>query len=309
MQAMNVVVQGLKTLRLKASRFGIVAPLAAALSLGCSSLASSSDSEASLSSQWACLRTGPDPLPPLTGAPPTLVVYAVPVWDFTHTLSPVPGLQVQACLVGDSDCATPAGQVVGPTTMQVPTGIGSSTVMAPVYAIITQYRADIYLRLTAPNYLQEEYYLGGPLLGPRDGATYMGMPLVVGLPVAPITARDADNLASQISQTRVPTAAILAVRTLDCQDKPAAGVTLTLSAPSVAFSFLTGQALSTDPVLPTDSRAIAGFANIALTTPFVNVVVEGVAPGGTPYGKVNVTVRSGQLTLVDIRPDVGLFGL
>jgi hypothetical protein len=41
---------------------------------------------------------------------------------------------------------------------------------------------------------------------------------------------------------------------------------------------------------------------------FSNVTVEGTAPNGVSYGKVNITVRAGQLTQGNIRPSIGLFG-
>ena len=304
---------------------GVIVASLAALSCACTSLASGSDTAEPLDSVvsdplWSCLGQTPKPLPSMLqdgGAAPDYAVYAVPIFDFTVPLAQIPGLVVQACLIGDPDCTTPAGTVFGPTPTKIPAGSGGSLVTAPVYTVGMQYGTNGYLRMNAPGYLQTEYYLGGPLVGGRDGAMTDGAPVVKGLlplvkgqPLTPIKELDADNLATAISVTRIASDAILAVRTIDCNGNLAKGVTLSLNLPDhgLPFTYLSGQVLSTDQSLVTDVQGIAGFANVPLSTAFVNVSVEGIAPDGTHYGKINVTIRKGTFTGTEVRPDTGLYG-
>jgi hypothetical protein len=278
---------------------------------GCTSLASGADTEEQLvppDPQWACLDGAPSSLPLLDPVPKN-IAFALPISDYRIVPPvPVPGLTVQACQIQDYDCATSVGLVLSPMDSEVM--LYGTTYSVPVYPIVMPYAIDAFIRITAPNYLQTEYYLGGPLLGARTDLIQDGTHVVVSLPVTPILAADADNLAQAVHITRKPNDAIVAMRTLDCMDQPAAGVTLSLSVDGTPFTFLTGQP-SFAANLPTDATGLAGFANIAVPSgdnSFTNVTVEGTAPNGKPYGRVNITVRAGQLTQGDIRPDIGLFG-
>jgi len=294
--------------RLKERVFGAVT-VGAALSCGCTSLASGSDTAQELvpaDPHWACLTKTPEPFP-LVAPVPKNVTFALPISDYRILPPvPVPNLIVKACQIQDYDCNQAVGLVLSP--MNSPVQLYGTTYQVPVYPIVMPYAVDSFIRITAPNYLQTEYYLGGPLLGARDNTMMNGLPLVVALPVTPILAVDADNLAKAVQITRNPNAAIIAMRTLDCLDQPAAGVTLSLSVKGVPFTFLTGQPTFSSE--PTNGTGLAGFANIEVSNDsFINVTVEGTAPNGVTYGKVNVTIRGGQLTQGNIRPDIGLFGL
>jgi hypothetical protein len=290
-------------------RIVVVTAVGSLASSGCTSLASGNDMALELAPEdprWACLAKPAEALP-LADPVPKNVAYALPISDY-RTLPPVavPNLTVKACQIQDYQCDKAVGLVLSP--MNYPVQLYGTTYQVPVYPIVMPYAVDSFIRITAPDYLQTEYYLGGPLLGARDNAMMSGLPLVVALPVTPILAADADNLANAVQITREPGAAIIAMRTLDCMDQPAAGVTLSLSVKGVPFTFLTGQ--PTFSALPTNNTGLAGFANIQVPKDsFINVTVEGTAPNGTPYGKVNLTIRGGQLTQGNIRPDIGLFGL
>jgi hypothetical protein len=276
---------------------------------GCTPLDSGSDTaEAPLTAdpKWACLGQ-PGVALPIPDPVPKNIAFALPISDYrVMPPIPVPNLTVTACQIQDYACNDPAGLVLSP--MNYPVVLYGNTYQVPVYPIVMPYGIDAFIRITAPNYLQTEYYLGGPLLGSRDNMMMNGLPVVVALPVTPILASDADNLALTIHTKREPGDAIVAMRTLDCNDESTDGVTLSLSVDGVPFTFLTGQpSFAAD--LPTDASGLAGFANIAVPAgSFSNVTVEGTAPNGMTYGKINVTIRPGQLTQANIRPDTGLFG-
>jgi hypothetical protein len=282
---------------------------AAAILCGCTSLASGSDTEeavVALDPKWSCLGKPGEALP-IPNPVPKNIAFALPISDYRIMPPvPVPNLTVTACQIQDYECSMPAGLVLSP--MNYPVVLYGKTYQVPVYPVVMPYAIDAFIRLTAPGYLQTEYYLGGPLLGSRDNMMMNGVPVVVALPVTPILASDADDLALAVQHEREPGDAIVAMRTLDCNDEPTDGVTLSLSVDGVPFTFLTGQP-SFGANQATDSGGLAGFANIAVPAgSFSNVTVEGMAPNGMTYGKINVTIRPGQLTQADIRPDTGLFG-
>jgi hypothetical protein len=283
--------------------------LGTAFFCGCTSLASGTDTAEQLvqpDPAWACLGQPAQGLP-IPDPVPKNVAFALPIYDY-RILPPaaLPNVKVQACQIQDYDCTQSVGLVLSP--MNYPVVVYGTTYQVPVYPIVMPYGVDAYIRITAPGYLQAEYYLGGPLLGGRVSMMMDGVPVVVALPVTPILATDADNLAQAVHTKREPGDAIVATRTLDCMDQPAAGVTLSLSVDGTPFTFLTGQP-SFAAGLPTDAAGLAGFANIAVPSgAFSNVTVEGTAPNGMTYGKINVTIRGGQTTQADIRPDTGLFG-
>ena len=290
-------------------RFGVFTVAAAGAAMaGCTSLASGADTAQELvpdDPHWGCL-TKPIAPPPLLDPVPSNLVYALPIFDF-RILPPavIPQLTVRACQIQDYPCSKAVGLVLSP--VDTPAQVYGTAFQTPVYPIVMPYAVDAYIRITAPDYLPLEYYLGGPLLGARSNLVMNNLTVVPGLQVTPITAIDADNLASGVQTTRNPDAAIIAMRTLDCTDQPAEGVTLSLSVKAVPFTFLTG--LPTLSALPTTERALAGFANIEVPKgSFINVTVEGTAPNGIAYGKINLTVRGGQVTQGDIRPDVSQFG-
>jgi hypothetical protein len=289
----------------------LVAAVAAFL-CGCTSLASGTDTAEPLVApdpKWACLDSAPEALTLLDPVPKN-IAFALPISDYRILPPvPVPNLTVQACQIQDFGCTKSVGLVL--SAMNSPVMLYGTTYQVPVYPIVMPYAIDSFIRITAPDYLQTEYYLGGPLLGGRTDLIMQGTHVVVALPVTPILATDADNLAQAVHIVREPGDGIVAMRTLDCMDQPAAGVTLTLSVDGTPFTFLTGQP-SFAANLPTDATGLAGFANIAVPPgkdAFTNVIVEGTAPNGKSYGKVNITVRADQLTQGNIRPDIGLFGL
>ncbi|HYO97351.1 MAG TPA: hypothetical protein VER33_22725 [Polyangiaceae bacterium] len=290
---------------------------------GCTSLEDGTDTAtAPLNPQWDCLKSEPERVAAID-PPPANIAYAVPIVDFTkRPPTEIPALEVDFCQLESNAC----NRVMGKPNM-VEAVFGGAKVTVPLYVIGTRYGIHAYMRLSAPGYLPMEYYLGGELFGPPPSqamsgvdvsgisAALGGLPVVMGLPVAPISVEAADALAEKIGKPRDPNAAIVAVRTLDCQNQYAAGVRLKLSVPGseqtgVPFSYLTGQPrLAANAA--TDSRGIAGFANVEIPTGVdsTNVIVTGIAPNGMEYGAINVTIRRGAVTLASIRHGTGVYGL
>jgi hypothetical protein len=286
--------------------------------LGCSGFKEGVDTNASVNPnpKWDCLSKPPPTLPKLMSTP-QVVVYNVPIFDFANPPSTIPNLSIAACSISDVNCPTTSEVELAPVSGPMPfqTTFGGLPVTVPVYTLLMPYGIDAYLRLRAPGYLQFEYPLGGALIS-QDGVLTnvpgVGMAAVVVAPIlTPVKQTDADRFANQIGITRDPGAALIAVRAVDCQGQPAAGVTLTLAqAGGLAFSYLSNQPLSTNPPSPTDQNGIAGFANIKLGDGLqnFNVTVEATDPNGTKYGKMVLDVRPNQLTSGEIRPFPGLAG-
>jgi hypothetical protein len=250
------------------------------------------------------------------------VAYVVPIFDLAHPPNPVPDLKVEACQVSDADCTAPLS---GVSYSEVDVMVAGSPLPVPTYIIIFPYTPMIswYLRLTTPQptdaakypaYLPFEYYFEGPLIHPDGDPLPNGIPAIHGQPITMLSAADADLFAADIKVTRDKTAAIIALRTIDCAGGLAPGVRLTLD-PDVGlpFTFLSSLALSTSPPAPTDKTGIAGFANIPLPLPKTSslsptVTVEGADPAGDPFGQIATRIRPGQITGGEIRPYSNLSG-
>lgn len=269
--------------------------------LGCSSLDPASDTWSSLhvepptqhpdagldagSSQWSCLDDSPPPIPnpPLAG-----VAYVVPIVDFS-SLMPVPMLKVQVCQITDYNCTN---------ALPVPVSMPLADAGKPyVFEVDMPFGLNAFLRLTATDYLQLEYYFGDQLVGNQDGG-----PLIMGEAIPMLTLATTDSLVtlnSGISQ-RDPAKGILAVRLIDCNMQRAAGVSLkqTSGPPGIAYTLINNLPVYQD-MKPTDLRGVAGFANLA--APSV-VTVVGVTPDGRTYGEISVQIRANQLSVAEIRP-------
>ena len=297
--------------RARSPRFSIAC--AAIASFGCTELAPGSDTARSPIEVpppgWECLAE--EPSRPAITPRPQYVIYSAPIVDLA-TQGPVPNLTVQVCLVGDTDCKMEAGRVIGPNLMQVE-GVDFPV---PIVTLVVPFGFSIYIRMTAPEYLRQEYYFGGPLIGSPGGGVVkppelMGATatLMEGLPLTPVKETDADFLANQIGLTRDPSQAIIAVRTIGCAGLPTAGVTLSLDlAKGVSFTYKQGFALGSSE--PTDTNGLAGFANVELPNdvPLYNVKLEGIAEGKANFGSTAFTVRPNQMTTGEIRPFSTLYG-
>lgn len=234
--------------------------------------------------EWDCLDDTPPAAPamPLPG-----VAYVVPVVDFANPPTPIPGLKIKVCQTGDRDCAIP-----------VKSSVTQPDPMRPfLYRVDLPYGFDGYLDLSAENYIGTEYYFGGIVVGGQDGQAS-----ITGEAIPPPTLVTADNLVKDLARSvRDPDKGILAVRTIDCNGKRAAGVTVRLKEnldDALAYTLIRNLPVFAVPPRPTDSRGVAGFVNVRDGT----VEVEGVLPDGRTYGSVPVRARANKLTVVEVRP-------
>jgi hypothetical protein len=297
-----------------------LAALASACLLGCSGYASGADTAQQFlpaDPAWTCLGQPPPSLPVLSPIP-KYIVYAVPIFDYANPPTAIPGLSVAACQVSDTNC--PTANEVGLVQPPMPymTTIGGVPVTVPLYQIVMPYGVDAYLRLSAPGYVTGEYLFGGPLVS-LDGKTIVlptgeSAAVLAGLPITPLAEADADRFANGIGVTRDPNAAIIAMRTIDCNGELAADCTLSLSpadSPNIVPFATDGiRALSTNPPKPTDASGYAGFANIPLKSGLknFNVTVQGKNPAGVVFSNATLEIRPGFLTTGQIRPSLGLYG-
>jgi len=305
----------------------VLEPLTFASLVGCTELASGTDRGEPLMTApppdpaWDCLSAPPKaPDPPAKA--PDYIAFVVPIFDVAHPPTAVPNLKVEACQVSDSDCTAP---LPAPSYNRMDVSMPGVPLPIPTYIIIFPYTPMIswYLKLTTPapadpkalpDYLPFEYYFEGPLIQPNGDPLPNGIPAVYGQPITMLSAVDADRFAAGIKLTRDPTAAIIALRAIDCTGTPAAGVGLTLKPKvGIPFTFLSSLALSTDPPAPTDDSGILGFANIPLPLPDTtsltpSVQLEGINPEGVKFGQIAARIRPGQVTSGEIRPFPDLSG-
>lgn len=251
------------------------------------------------SAKWACLDhpavpVARDPLP---------VTYVVSIVDFDSSPTAptaVPGLVVTVC-----DTAECARQIEGVTV-----GHGAA---GPAYEYTVTFPftfANAYLRLSAPGYVQLNYFLGGPMIGTADGATR-----VTGLQLSLLRTDTFERLARSL-QLPVPidaTRGTLAVRVLDCLGHRAAGISLNVESTAldpgrVAWSLSLGN-YATPGASVTTERGVAGIANAA---PDV-VIVHGsrVTDDGTErsiFGPIRVPIWPAAISLVELRDGLGAWG-
>jgi hypothetical protein len=258
---------------------------------------------------WDCLNgLGTQSLP---SSSPRVVTYIVPIVDFgtppslLSTSTPViPDLKIQACRSGGLDPAAPVGDA-GSVSCLLPLSSMASTPLADagrpfVYAIPLPSNTDIWLSITASNYIPTAYFFGGQLLGSQDGG-----PVVQGAAIATLMTETAVGLEQGGGITLDPSKGILALRAVDCDGARAKGVSVRLDDASAmavggrGFTLKMDVPKFHDPPDPTDERGVAGFANVG--APY-NVDAYGISPEGHHYGDVTVRVNPGQFTLVDIRP-------
>jgi hypothetical protein len=134
----------------------------------------------------------------------------------------------------------------------------------------------------------------------------------LGLP----TEQTVDSLFNQFGKgvARAEGTGLLALRVSDCRNQlpetqvsrmsggvaRATGVKLSLgNTEAPGWTLIGGTPASDITPIATDSRGVAGFANVDPR----GVIIEAIAPNGTPYGRTAVNVRPNQLTQANIRPD------
>jgi hypothetical protein len=231
---------------------------------------------------WTCLADST----PEAQAPPTAPTYTFTgfVLDYRDQ-QPLSGASLSACSINDVSCerVVAVGVPSGPLT---PNGPPSITVPLPAGFVG-------FLRLTAPNYVIYDYYVGGPVT--RNVVATQPFTLVSLSSFAEFaTGLGADPAVAG-------TQGALAVQILDCNNDPAPEVELRLSdpaRPSLQNAELwAAQGLIPVPNQPTDRAGVAGFINL----PSENVAVEAFVAGKT-FGGRSFRIQAGRLTTGTMRP-------
>lgn len=259
--------------------------------------ASSDDiaSGSAVNSDWGCL--GQD----LVMAPrePGRVQYTVPVVDFftqPSASSAVPGLEVKVC--SDADCSS-----------ELP--ICESDSQESCYGLSidgTELTFDFpfgfegALRFAAPNYVDLDYSLGGPMVGTRDGSLS-----VSGRAIAMLSVEDRQRFYGQLGRPVDASRGTLMAHVARCDGLPADSVNVTALqgdfAGATAFTLADGSVPHLGPA-PTDEIGAAGYVNVA---PQIASVAGETATGET-VASAPVRVRSGAIALVEVRAGISIWG-
>jgi hypothetical protein len=273
-----------------------LASLALLLATGCSSLDESQESyatyynlpdeggDAPLPENWACLESNQPPMVPAD--PNRVLTFTGFVFDY-RSVMPLPTATLKTCIVTDVACVDgiTKGIVMPPQREGLP-----PSMTAPL-----PYGFEGFFRLEAEGYIPYDYFLGGPM-------------------VADVLATQPFNMISQSSLQEfsvglgadpavIASAGVLGLQVFDCNNDPAADVTLRLTDLDSRPSLLAAQAwaaVDRIPVLnrPTDNDGIGGF----IMLPIENVVIEAEVLGRL-FGRRGIVIRPGRLTAATIRPD------
>ena len=249
---------------------------------------------------WGCLT-----VPRVPPAAPPAVVFAMAVVDFNNPTdqAAIPELNVAVCQAMDFTCENPLNRPGSPVQVQM----DIPDRPAPLFAVGLPTAIPLYLRMTAPGFLQTEYYFLNELVLNLEGPGTAEMPPTV-LGDTTTLPRDSkfDEFFQQVagsSTARDPMAGIVALRTFDCQGNRAAGVTLDILSATdgneFSWVFSTGY-----PVrgTVTNRDGVAGFANLKPTLG-ATIEIDGIAPDGTTrFGRVTLNVRPSGLSFAEVRP-------
>ncbi|HKO91103.1 MAG TPA: hypothetical protein VJU61_08125 [Polyangiaceae bacterium] len=275
-------------------------PLCAALAataLGCSELAPPNDTYETVTGTGQSRFSEADAAPPdnwrcLTGddvetlEPPTAATYTYTgfVFDYRQGM-PFAGAALRACNINDFACDVGVAQGVPVPPQRANTPPGVAVTLAAGFVG--------YLRLTAPQYITYDYYVGGP----------MTKNVVATQPFAMVSETSFGEFALGLGANPmvVGTQGALAVQILDCNSDPAPGVELRLTdkeRPTLQNAQLwAAQGGIPVPDQSTDASGIAGFINL----PNENIAFEAYVANRT-FGKRSFRVAAGRLTTGTIRP-------
>lgn len=243
--------------------------------------------------RWSCLpQDSPGALPEID-PPPAAIAYVVPIVDAQQPESPVDGLSIQVCQIGDAGCIAPVPVVLSTPNPDLPY----------VYQINMPYALDAYLRLAAPGRVPTEYYFQGPLVGSPDGST-----LVIGETIA-MDRVDAFAQTLALLDT-TPEEGLLMLRVTDCTARPADGARLKLlSNEGVPWVMRDGTVVRDDDELATDSSGVAGFAALVPGVYAVGGILQSDCVDGQPdctprrFGQAIARIRAGTVTITTLSPN------
>jgi hypothetical protein len=250
---------------------------------------------------WSCVASqnaapiGP-PVPIDVTAP-----YAVVVQDYTHEVLP-PGLDIRVCIITDFECVQPLAT--------------ETTVLDPerqLMGVRLPIGFEGYLRLSAPGYLQTEYYFLGPMFGvpgwsdeipPRRIRMWRQQTQV--------------EIVQQLGLDVSPEMGTLMLAVSDCEGHPAAGVQLELPSANSGLAWVETDDLITASIPPpsTDESGVAGFfrvnpgavpveASLPCPGPYGAFENQACAGPAVRFGRAALIVRANTVSLAEIRPYYG----
>jgi hypothetical protein len=195
-------------------------------------------------------------------------------------------IDAKPCAKTDVTCMNPLGPVVQPNAQ----GILTFTVDAGFDGYI-DLKSNVNTDGGPPPYIPSLIFFNPPL---ADDTIYLTVPLVS--PTA------LTLLAQQFGNVIDPTLGSPFQATYDCQNKPTAGVSVSIDLKSDAgntrtFYFVNG--LPSESATQTDYTGYSGFINVP---PGIRTVTAALADGGVYVGKVSVLVRAGTITYTILPP-------
>lgn len=270
-----------------------------ALLAACTPLDDENDTYSSLN-YWYCLGEQSQ----IAEREPGRITYVMPIVDFNSqptSPSPVPGVTFKVCT--NAVCVPEYPVCDGSTEQCYNVGPGPTPF---VQVLDLPYGfANGILRFQAPEYVDMDYVLGGPMIGTPSGELLVRS---LGITMVPNLTRD--GIYAQVGIPEIDLGrGVLAIRTLDCRGERSPGVTVSPSSgdvesPAVAFS-LSSNNLATPTSLETDGRGVAGFINLAPQT----IDVVAFTPDGTPFVRpTTLNVRPGVITLAELRMGLDQWG-
>lgn len=206
--------------------------------------------------------------PPKSGE---MVTSTVQLVDLVST-APVTNVTVKLCSKYDPPCSSPLGTPkVGPD--------GSVSVK-----IASDFQG--YLDIQGGGYI--------PALAFIDAITTASNPQVQLVPPAA-----EKSLASGAGVTLDPAAGLVLSRTVDCQAKPTAGVSVSIFPSEKETGFYVIASGVSPGATATDTAGNAGFVNVAPGTPTLTATL---GQGGKEIGKITTLVRAGAITYQIVGP-------
>jgi hypothetical protein len=282
---------------LRAAR-GAVLCLVGSSSLGCTQLASSSDTLQSgnglqLGSKdavdassapparghdWSCLApknaaAQTPPPPPVVAGASTRVVYSLQTVDLSSGQI-YKDVQIRACALTDVTCTTP---VAGPLAVD-----DQGWVDVPLFENFSG-----YLEIQSPETVPYLFFLTEPL-GPQVPPEY---------PLGLVSLKSLQPLVQLLGVSPQPNTGLIAFRVFDCAGDTASGVTLSPIEGGVPWYFVNGLPSSTEE--QTGDDGLGGFVNLP---PGLAVIDAQTSDGTSIAGPHSLVVRPNWLSALHLRP-------
>jgi hypothetical protein len=181
--------------------------------------------------------------------------------------------RVQACQQLDVDCEAP---VAGP--FQVPAGTLTAFPLPQGFSG--------FFQITGEGTLPALYFVPRPIVADTIGWS----PTVISKEVLA-------QLASAAGTSLDPASGVVIASVRDCDGTPLEGATVTASEKQVLRYYIVNN-LPVLSAMETSAQGSVGFASVPAST----IALNGVSRSGQAFAPVSVRVKSGSLSLVEIRP-------